>query len=308
MKRRCPNLNCSEIKSKVSTSPKTLQIVRRGTYYRRSDERRITRYQCRLCGQQFSSATFDLNYRQKRREINAKVNELLCSGISQRRLARVLSANPKTIVRKFRFLANLARHEHDQWLRRLRETPVTRVQFDDLETNEHTKCKPVNVTLAVHENSREILGFRVSRMPAKGHLAKIAKRKYGHRKDDRPKAWDEFFLSLKSVVSPSAHFKSDENPHYKSPLKRHFPLATHQAFLGARGAIAGQGELKKLRFDPLFSLNHTCAMLRANLNRLFRRTWCTTKTLEGLIDHLSLYVVYHNQHLLVRGCSLKGGS
>jgi hypothetical protein len=29
-------------------------------------------------------------------------------------------------------------------------------------------------------------------------------------------------------------------------------------------------------------------MLRANLNRLFRRTWCTTKKPEGLIDHLSI--------------------
>ncbi|MBU6155196.1 MAG: hypothetical protein KGP28_12905, partial [Bdellovibrionales bacterium] len=48
---------------------------------------------------------------------------------------------------------------------------------------------------------------------------------------------------------------------------------------------------------PIFSLNHTCAMLRANLNRLFRRTWCTTKTIQGLIDHLSIYVAFHNRRL-----------
>ena len=55
--------------------------------------------------------------------------------------------------------------------------------------------------------------------------------------------------------------------------------------------------MKKLVFDPLFSLNHSCAMLRANLNRLFRRTWCTSKTRQGLIDHLSLYVRFHNEVL-----------
>jgi hypothetical protein len=38
-------------------------------------------------------------------------------------------------------------------------------------------------------------------------------------------------------------------------------------------------------------------MLRANMNRLFRKTWCTTKTPAGLIDHLSLYVGYHNRVL-----------
>ena len=56
--------------------------------------------------------------------------------------------------------------------------------------------------------------------------------------------------------------------------------------------------LKKIRFDPLFSLNHTCAMLRANLNRLFRRTWCTTKKPERLALHIAMYVVFHNETLL----------
>ncbi|MDR3607717.1 MAG: hypothetical protein P4M08_10090 [Oligoflexia bacterium] len=98
-------------------------------------------------------------------------------------------------------------------------------------------------------------------------------------------------------VREDCHWTSDENPHYPYYLKRHHPSATHTRVKGGRGAITGQGELKKLRFDPLFSLNHTCAMLRANLNRLFRRTWCTTKTKQGLIDHLSMYVSYHNRVL-----------
>ena len=64
--------------------------------------------------------------------------------------------------------------------------------------------------------------------------------------------------------------------------------------------MTGQGELKKLRFDPLFALNHTCAMLRANINRLFRRTWCTTKKKECLEDHLAVYMDFHNRVLLAR--------
>ena len=62
--------------------------------------------------------------------------------------------------------------------------------------------------------------------------------------------------------------------------------------------MTGQGELKKLRFDPLFSLNHTCAMLRANINRLFRRTWCTTKKAACLKRHVAVYVRFHNTVLL----------
>ena len=67
---------------------------------------------------------------------------------------------------------------------------------------------------------------------------------------------------------------------------------------GQKNAAKAEGELKKLRFDPLFSLNHTCAMLRANINRLFRRTWCTTKKKERLEQHLAVYMDFHNRVLL----------
>jgi hypothetical protein len=201
------------------------------------------------------------------------------------------------VVRKFRFLAAQARLEHESWLRSLEKAPLELVQFDDLETSEHTKCKPLSVALAVEPGTRKVLGFQVSQMPAKGLLSKVAFRKYGPRPDLRAQGWNALFQSLKPVVSPTALWYSDQNPHYPIHLKRHHPLARHKTTPGGRGCIAGQGELKKLVFDPLFSLNHSCAMLRANLNRLFRRTWCTSKTRQGLIDHLSLYVRFHNEVL-----------
>jgi hypothetical protein len=174
------------------------------------------------------------------------------------------------------------------------------IQFDDLETIEHTKCKPLSVTLAVEKGTRKFLGFRVSQMPAKGHLAKKAFKKYGYRADLRTKGRRELFLAIRSKIDAEAFIESDQNPHYKNDVKEFFPRATHRTFPGQRGSIAGQGELKKVRFDPLFSLNHTCAMLRANVNRLFRKTWCTTKDPLRLRDHLDLYVYYHNEILLKR--------
>jgi hypothetical protein len=38
-------------------------------------------------------------------------------------------------------------------------------------------------------------------------------------------------------------------------------------------------------------------MTRANMNRLFRRTWCTTKLPARLADHLAIYAVFHNKML-----------
>ncbi len=278
-------------------------IVRKGRYFRTSDGQWIQRYFCLFCRKTFSSATDLPCYWQKKRKLNAAFDRLYSSCVSQRRAAILLGVNRKTAIRKFRFLAQQGRLKQGHWLKELAKTPVCKVQFDDLETSEHTKCKPLSVALAVEPKSRKILGFQVSSMPAKGHLAAIALKKYGPRADDRPQGWDALFQSLQPVVREDAEWLSDENPHYPRHLKRHHPKATHQTVKGRRGCVAGQGELKKIGFDPLFSLNHTCAMLRANLNRLVRRTWCTTKNPQGLIDHLWIYVRYHNE-VLTSSCTI----
>jgi hypothetical protein len=229
--------------------------------------------------------------------------------VSQRRLARVLHLNRKTVVRKIRYLAEEERSKHQSFLdSHYRSNPLSQIQFDDLETSEHTKCKPLSVTLAVDPKTRKILKYQVASMPAKGLLAEISRKKYGFRVDERPEKWNQLMKELIPYVKPHCQWTSDENPHYPSYLKRHHPLGIHNPVKGGRGAITGQGELKKLRFDPLFALNHTCAMLRANLNRLFRKTWCTTKTKKGLLDHLALYVSYHNQVLTPFPSAVKGGS
>ncbi len=46
-------------------------------------------------------------------------------------------------------------------------------------------------------------------MPAKGHLAKIAVKKYGPRKDDRPKVLAEVLASVKGLVADAALLLSD---------------------------------------------------------------------------------------------------
>ncbi|MBU6154710.1 MAG: hypothetical protein KGP28_10450 [Bdellovibrionales bacterium] len=181
--------------------------------------------------------------------------------------------------------------------RHYEQNPLKEVEFDDLETFEHTKCKPLSVVLAVEPGRRKIINFAVSKMPAKGPLSKISRKKYGPRRDERKQGWNEVLSGLAPLLSPTGVLRSDDNPHYPKLVKKHLPGITHQRVKGGRGASTGQGELKKLRYDPMFSLNHTCAMLRANLSRLFRKTWNTTKKIQGLVDHLAIYAVYHNRNL-----------
>jgi len=92
--------------------------------------------------------------------------------------------------------------------------------------------------------------------------------------------------------------KSDEHTLYPSFVSAYLPQAKHLAFKSERGCVAGQGELKKVQYDPLFIINHTCALLRANINRLIRKTWCTTKDPARLKDHLDVFMYFYNYHLL----------
>ena len=288
----CPY--CHSQEKNPSAGPNA--VVCFGHFTRKSDQKRLQRFRCVECKRTFSEARFSPCYHQKKRHLNGPLFELLVSGFSQRRSARFLKVNRKTIVRRFVFLGTFAKLA-------LLETNKTHakahtVQFDDLETFEHSKCKPLSVIMAVEKDSRRILGFGVARMPAKGLLAKIARKKYGYRKDERPQAREKLFLELQALVSERAHFQSDQNPHYGQTLKKHFPKASHQTFKGRRGCVVGQGELKAGGFDPLFTLNHTFAMTRANINRLFRRSWCTTKVPERLSLHFAMYALYHNLSLI----------
>lgn len=288
MKLSCPNIHCKKDKD----------YTKDGFYYRPSDGRKIQRYKCTSCGKKFSKATFDSAYRQNKRRVNHKLKQLLCSGVSMRRSAKILKIHRTTVSRKLRFLGMEARKHHQKFQQSLKEKKVFNVQFDDLLTIEHTKCKPLSVTAAVDKDSRKILSLSVSSMPAFGHLANLSRKKYGKREDHRSQGLENLFLELKKIVDQNATFSSDDHKLYPSHLRKYFPEAIYHQYKGGRGCIAGQGELKKLYYDPLFYINHTFAMLRANINRLIRKSWCTTKDPERLKDHLFIYINYHNTQLV----------
>lgn len=290
MSAKCPRNDCRFVTIRSDSK-------QHGSYYRTSDSKWISRWKCTSCRRTFSSATNKPCFGQKKRRVNHSLKLLLCSGVSQRRSAIILRVQRKTVARKLKFLAMKARAEQTLFLK---QRLFRNIQFDDLETFEHSKYLPLSVCLAVEYKSRLIIGYALSQMPAKGLLARKSRRKYGRRADLRPMGWDALFSQLKPITPANALLKSDQNPAYPFYIKKHLPFATHITVRGTRGSLGGQGELKKIKFDPLFSLNHTCAMLRANINRLFRKTWCTTKRASCLDDHLAIYINFHNQVLIAQ--------
>jgi len=214
-----------------------------------------------------------------------------------RRAAIILNINKTTVSRKINYLAKKAYQKNTLFLKRLENNQVTHMQFDDLITIEHTKLKPLSVTIAVDVDSETILGAEVSTIPAFGHLAERSRDKYGHRKSTHLETAKKLFLRIKDTIHPESLVESDQHKMYPNIVKTFFSNSFHIQYKGGRAAVVGQGELKKLEYDPLFAINHTCAMLRANINRLVRKTWCTTKDPSMLQKHLDIYMWFHNSVL-----------
>ena len=299
----CPNSRCSSHPPLGCEGPSLpLRVRKRGTFRRKDSLSHIRRYDCSRCHRSFSRSTFEAEFRQQVRVHNETIQRLCVSGLSIRRMALLLGLSRELVARRIQLYGGLAQRELQKELKERSQDPrrlVTELQFDELETIEHTKLKPLSIGLAVETSSRRILGISVASMPCGGPLAHCSRKKYGPRKDERAKKASELFASLRPVVHPSSlKIRTDQKTLYPQWLKAHFPQMKHEAYKGRRGCVVGQGELKKIGFDPLFSLNHTAAMLRANINRLFRRTWCTTKKPERLLRHLYLYVRFHNSVLL----------
>ncbi|AGH96435.1 hypothetical protein [Pseudobdellovibrio exovorus] len=283
--------------NKAKTCSCDSKAVKTGFFFRKSDSKYIQRWKCPACLRTFSTATNSLCFAQKKRRLNPLIQQYLIGKVSQRRISVFLNINRKTVARKVIFLGHKHRLSRFRYLKKYQKVKAQKVQFDDMITFEHTKCKPVAISILVEEKSRKILDFEVSAIAANGRLAEISRKKYGKRKDYRRSGWETLFARNQKFVDKKAHFKSDEYPLYRDALKKYFPDSTHEQFKGRKGCVVGQGELKAGGLDPLFALNHSAAMIRDGLGRLVRKTWCTTKRLDRLRDQLDIYIDYHNRIL-----------
>lgn len=270
--------------------------VQRNGFYPRSTGRspRIQRFHCCDCQRSFSTQSSAPFRRERKSHINQRLLRLLTAGVSQRRAAILLNVSRTTVARKIRRLGLVARLKNAKENWRLLTGSQT-ITFDEMESFEHTKCKPLSIAVAVDKATRRIIATRVSKMPANGRLAEVSRRKYGHRPDHRSRGLHRVLRAANYYAPATTTLRSDECPRYPRVVRQHFPGSQHETYKGRPARSIGLGELKIGGFDPLFAVNHSAAMVRDNLKRLTRKTWCTTKDPSKLQDLLDIYTWHHNQ-------------
>ena len=284
MKRNCPNIQCH-----------SQNIIKNGHYFRANDSRRIQRFKCQVCGKQFSSSTGTLEFGQKKRRVNHLLMKLFAAKVSQRRAAKIVGVNKKTVQRKFDYWAKKAAIKNNRFREKLSLSQASHIQFDDLITKEKTKLKPLSITVVCDADRRFILYASPCQIASFGHLSKLSIKKYGPRKSFHKENLEHVFQTIKQIVATTALIESDEHKNYKPIIDKYFPQSIFSQFKSERGCVAGQGELKKTHYDPLYGINHTLGMLRDGISTLVRRTWCTTQDPVRLKGHLEIFTYYYNQ-------------
>jgi IS1 family transposase len=290
----CPNPDCAR-----HTDGAKGFYERRGTFRTKHDRRRVPRYRCKTCGRWFNSRTFNATAGQHRPEVNRPILDMICSGMSMRRVARVLCVAKTTVEARVRWLADQSRKAHDRFLAAPPEK-TSYVQIDELETYEHSSLKPLSIALAVRAKTGQIIDARVASMNCHGVMASISRKFYGKRADTRKEAFAQVLGSVGKVAKPKVTIATDARCVYRPLIKEVIPGAVHKAHVQPKkkGRLAAKTSILK-RWDPLYRLNQTAAKLRADISRLARKTWSASKRAARLQDHLAIYIAFNNGYELV---------
>lgn len=283
----CPTISCEN-----HSHPSPKWYVKNGYYKPKTTQQKTPRYKCKSCGKSFSTHTAKPTAYQKRPDINFLLFKLLVSGVSLRRAATLLKTEYNTVVRHFNYLAQKAQRLH---LENLKTIQTALVQVDEMETFIHARPKALSIPMVVRVKTGEILGFAVAQMPAKGLLATIGANLYGWTVDERPVKFQSMLVLLKSSFKPNVTFKCDSNTSYPKWIKNSIRGAQLEQIVAAKAKPKKGGKKPK---DELFAINNTFARMRHDMNRLGRKTWSTTKSIQGLENHIWLYVAWNNGYTM----------
>ncbi len=91
---------------------------------------------------------------------------MYCERMSLRGIARTLKISYPTVVKYFRENAELSREANKKRLDNT-ELMTSYVQFDQLESYEHTKRKPVGIQLSIRHKTGEIISAKAGYIPVR---------------------------------------------------------------------------------------------------------------------------------------------
>jgi hypothetical protein len=284
----CPYVDCA-----AHLDQAAFLFKRDGRYQPFCRAHPVQRFRCLICRRRFSRQSFRADERQKKPYLNAACLRLFVACVALRQAARVLGVSRRTIERRFLWLAAHARRFQENRL--AGACLAGPFMLDELESFESNRYQPVTVPVLIEPKSFFVVASEVGPLRRKGRMTKEQLRRraaheaiHGRRPSQSYAAVKAVFERLRRCTDSreSVMLHSDHKPLYGLLGRRVFG----ERFMWTKHAATARRD----RANPLFPINHTNARLRHFLARLRRRSWCISKTQEGLRRHLQIAALWMN--------------
>ena len=246
--------------------------------YLKTKRGKTQRYECLNCNKTFTKRNHSINYRKRKQQLREQITKRYCEKQSLRAIARTLNASYPTVVKYFRENAELARQANKK--RVGKDLITSYVQFDQLETYEHTRKKPVGIQISIRPKTREIISAKVGYIPIRA-LSVSKQHSLGwNERAKRSLHTQKMILETKEALNKKGATISCD--------KERSQLTTLKDFCTEDFITLAPSSERNKEIDRAFR------RIRNDVSRLNRRTICTTKDITRLQDHLDLYTEYHN--------------
>ena len=236
-------------------------IIKKGKIKTRKKSKKIQRFQCKACQVLFTKRNFLNEYREKKPELDLKIEQLYVEGMTLRGIARYLKCDYKTVVRKFEKRSKMAKKENDK-TNLLNTDKLKVIQIGELPTYIQSKAHPVYISLAVSDTG-EILSCKSS--------------------ENRDQALNDMLIAIKSYISDDTIFYFDISKKYLHFINSHYPNTDYVTCAGREI----NSYLQQIKFARL--------LIKNRLSRLNRRTWSFSRKNKNLQLHLELLKFSFNQ-------------
>lgn len=283
----CPNSDCPNHRERESGF-----YIKKG--YRRTSHngQKVPRYQCKSCLKYFSATSTKRIQGQHRPELNRDIFRMAVSGVTYTRIAKLLGCSETTVARKVKTLAEQAKDLHASYLA---NTETSLVMIDMLHTFLHSRHKPIGIIMSIRVKTREVISFSVCKIIGR----KIGKDEYEWTVSDQGQAFQDMLRPVRFVLADQGTIVTDGHTSYPQFLREGMGANDDEPAKPYTHEVAKSPTKSREReYDPLFAINHTLAQMRNDMARLHRKTWTTTKTMQGLEQHLWLWVAWKNGYEL----------
>jgi hypothetical protein len=236
-----------------------------------------------------------MDYRDHRPDLNARLLQLLASGIGLRQSSRNLGLSLRCTELKFR---KLARHLRRLNLNLRGELPEgSRLELDELETYEGRRnTRPLTVPVLIEAKSFFVIWAESATIRPSGKMTEARKRaiaedetRHGKRKNrSRWAVWRTLLRGAQITRGLGrVELRTDE--------KSTYPALARRAF-GARRLDHRRtnSRLARTTWNPLFPINHTEALARDLMGRLRRESWLASKKRRYLDLALHVFMAWRN--------------